>query len=180
MQFERDIIVAFQSIATDGLTNFFEALSLLGSWYGFIVVFLIFLFFSRRFAFYFASTFLGGIAFNYVLKMIIDRPRPYETYSSIIAFSDAMGQSMPSNHAFCAVVISFFVCFFLVKMLDKKWAKVLCIFIMSVIVLLVGFSRMYLGVHYLTDIIAGYSLGVLFSLAGLNIYNKTRRWKYES
>ena len=180
MQFERDIIVALQSIASDGLTNFFKAISLLGSWYGFIVVFLIFLFFSRRFAFYFASTFLGGVAFNYVLKIIIDRPRPYETYSSIIAFSDAMGQSMPSNHSFCVVVIAFFVCFFLLKMLDHKWAKVLCIFIMSLIVVMVGISRMYLGVHYLSDVVAGYILGVLFSLASLNIYNKTQRWKYES
>lgn len=180
MLFERNIIVALQSLATEGLTNFFKAVSLLGSWYGFIVVFLIFLFFSRRYAFYFAGTFLGGVAFNYVLKVLIDRPRPFETYSTIISFSDAMGQSMPSNHSFCVIVIAMFVCYFVSKMLDKNWEKTLCIFIMSLIVVVVGISRMYLGVHYLSDIVVGYIIGVLFSLAGLNIYNKARRWRYEN
>ena len=170
MPFERSIIVALQSVASDGLTAFFEAISLLGSWYGFIITFLVFLFFSRRFALCFGGTFLGGVAFNYLLKVLIDRPRPYETYSNIISFSDAMGQSMPSNHAFCATVIAIFICFFVSRMVSCKWVKGACYAIMSVVVILVGISRMYLGVHYISDIVAGITIGALLSIAGLKIY----------
>ena len=178
MPFEVNIIVALQSGATTSLTSFFEIVSLLGSWYGFVLAFLVFLFFSRRYAFYFAGTFAGGLLFNYILKIIFNRPRPYEAYSNIIGFSDALGQSMPSNHAFCVTVIAFFICYMLFTFFDKKWQKWLCGVVFCLLVVLVGISRMYLGVHYLSDIVAGICLGILISLLGLKLYNKSIKRLY--
>lgn len=177
MQFELDIIKALQSGASDGLTIFFKIISLLGSWYGFIILLFVFFFFAKKFALCFGVTFLGGITFNYILKLLIDRPRPFEISSEILALTDAMGRSMPSNHAFCATVLTIFLCYFILLFTQKKWVKGLVISCGTVFVLLVGLSRMYLGVHYLTDIVAGVMIGVCVSFIGIMLY---QRWVRKS
>lgn len=179
MQFEISIIEALQSVASDGLTIFFKVISMLGSWYGFIVVFLVFLFFSRKLALTFGGTFLSGVLFNYILKLLINRPRPFDTNSAVLVLSDAMGQSMPSNHAFCATVLAVFVCYFVFRLSEKKWARWLAGVIAGVMVALVCISRMYLGVHYLTDVLVGVIIGICFSLGGIAIYQRwVRRSNY--
>ena len=54
------------------------------------------------------------------------------------------------------------------KLAPEKWRGVL-VALFSAIIVLVGFSRLYLGVHYLSDVLAGYVIGGLFALAGTKL-----------
>ncbi len=172
MQFEVNIIVALQSIANDNLTSFFEIISLFGSYLGFAILFLLFFCINKKFSFLFAFCFLFGVGFNYLLKLLINRPRPYVSYNQIMNLTNTFGQSMPSSHALCSVIMALFLCYFIFKITNKKFFRVFFIIFSSVFVLLICLSRLYLGLHYLTDILVGAIIGAIISFIGFYIYKK--------
>jgi len=89
---------------------------------------------------------------NMSLKFLLDQPRPFfEGYDpSLGMISERMG-GLPSGHAQNTLVMLFIIA----SWLKKKWAFVCA----AVLCILIGFSRIYLGVHFPTDIIAGWILG---------------------
>ncbi|MHC1604394.1 MAG: phosphatase PAP2 family protein [Candidatus Methanofastidiosia archaeon] len=100
----------------------------------------------------------------YVIKLIVGRPRPPD-FSYF-----ASGCSFPSGHAAQAVVFygaTFFILYRLKKIKKKK-----AFFAFLLFVLLVGFSRLYLEVHYFSDIVGGYLLGLFVLTSGEALYDK--------
>lgn len=90
---------------------------------------------------------------NMLLKNLVDRPRPYETISDLIMLGAVpSGASFPSGHTAGA----FAACWLLYKYLPKKYGVSLVI-----LGILMGFSRMYVGVHYLSDVLGGAICGCL-------------------
>jgi len=89
---------------------------------------------------------------NMSLKFLLDQPRPFfEGYDpSLGIISERMG-GLPSGHAQNTLVMLFIIA----SWLKKKWAFVCA----AVLCILIGFSRIYLGVHFPTDVIAGWILG---------------------
>lgn len=167
MQFEVDFIVALQSVASEGLTAFFEIISLLGSYLGFVLLFITLYFLQRKLSYVFGICFLGGVAFNYVLKHLIGRPRPYLSHPEIINLTQTMGESMPSSHALCVIVISIFLCYFIFKTTKNIWGRSCAVAGCAVLSILTFISRLYLGLHYLTDIFVGVIIGVVISFLGI-------------
>jgi undecaprenyl-diphosphatase len=111
-------------------------------------------------------TFAGCIAFTIelplykLLKNGIRRDRPCETLSGVnrrISSSDRY--SFPSGHAAAAFVIATLLAYFVPYLSLPVFAWAIA----------VGFSRIYLGVHYPTDILAGLALGIISALSGLII-----------
>lgn len=96
------------------------------------------------------------------------------TYEGIQALTDAMGSSFPSGHAVSSIIIAFFVIVLVFKMSKNKFTKYGTLFTMIMYVGLICLSRTYLGVHYLTDLVAGLCLGMLFCLFCYMIYRKVR------
>jgi membrane-associated phospholipid phosphatase len=97
----------------------------------------------------------GSVVLILLLKVLFARPRPYfeqplllETY-----------YSFPSGHAMEAVVLYGMLAYFAVLALRTWRARAAVVFGTSLLVLLIGFSRMYLGVHYLSDVVAGFAAG---------------------
>ena len=105
---------------------------------------------------------LGSGAVTFILKDIIARARP-----DIFAVP-ASGFAFPSGHAVRVVAFYGFLLFLTWPHLSSKWKKIAASFT-SMIILAVGFSRLYLGVHYLSDVIAGYLIGALFVWIGIRI-----------
>jgi membrane-associated phospholipid phosphatase len=102
---------------------------------------------------------VGGAALlNLILKNIFLRPRP----NFPLAYLVEKGFSFPSGHAMVSTAFygaAAYLAFFVLK----RWQnKLLVAFGCLAAALLIGFSRLYLGVHYLTDVIAGWSAGGLW------------------
>ena len=98
-----------------------------------------------------ASSVLEIIIVNGVLKYLIARPRPFVTYDEVVPLANILSEhSFPSGHT--ALVFS--MAFVIYKLFPEIYGKVAI-----VIACLVGLSRVYLGVHYPSDVVAGVIVG---------------------
>ncbi len=93
---------------------------------------------------------LGGEALNALLKVWIARPRP--TFADPLA--TALYFSFPSGHAMMSLITYGLLAYFLFIGLKSAWLRVPITAALTVLIFLIGLSRIYLGVHYLTDVIA--------------------------
>lgn len=100
----------------------------------------------------------GASALNFLVKNLMARPRP----DIIEPFIDVKGFSFPSGHA--TVSTAFYLTLGLLAAgWVRKWeSRVYVLLAALAAILLVGFSRLYLGVHYLSDVLAGFTLGGLW------------------
>lgn len=115
--------------------------------------------YCKKFALFFSMTILLDALVLLVLKEIIMRPRPL---NGIISKTDF---SFPSGHTADAVVFFGFLTYLIMHKSESRAIKGITISISSFMILLIGFSRIYLNVHWLTDVIGGFALG-LFILTG--------------
>jgi undecaprenyl-diphosphatase len=100
----------------------------------------------------------GGEALNLVLKQVFARPRPVFAQPLLVA----RDFSFPSGHAMMSLIGYGMLAYFAV-LLTRSWRlRTAAIGGATLLVLLIGFSRLYLGVHYLSDVIAGYAAGMVW------------------
>jgi len=115
-----------------------------------------------------------------VLKETVDRPRP--TADAIYVLSEVSGHSFPSGHAFLAITF-FGAMFYLAPRLCGAGAKFvlpLRLFLATMI-LGIGLSRIYLGAHWLSDVIGGFVIGGLALYAAVELFHLAqRRWSGSS
>ena len=150
------------SLATEDSSEFFFALTLLGSTWVILPAGLLLgsWFAWRKQRLYLAALVLsvgGGSLLNLVLKNIFLRPRP----DFANAFYIESGYSFPSGHAMLSVLFYGMAAYLLARGLTWKGQVRLGVtaFTLS---LLIGFSRIFLGVHYLTDVLGGWAAGVVW------------------
>ncbi len=98
-----------------------------------------------------ASSVPGGQILNVILKHTFERARPHFA-EPILELST---YSFPSGHAMGATVLYGFIACYFARHAVSKWGRVLPFVLASAMVATVAFSRMYLGAHYLTDVLAG-------------------------
>jgi membrane-associated phospholipid phosphatase len=106
------------------------------------------------------ALFLGvaiGQAVLNVLKVIFERPRP-KTEMYVFA------SSFPSGHVFSATVIYGFCIYLTFRFINNATVKWIVATLLVLLILLIGFSRVYLGVHWLSDVLAGYVTGFAWLL----------------
>jgi undecaprenyl-diphosphatase len=99
---------------------------------------------------------LGGAILNYGLKLFFSKPRPQLWKSPVSEDS----YSYPSGHAMGSMVLYGFITYLLATYYPKYAA--FFYFFATILIAAIGFSRLYLGVHWPTDIIAGYGTGFLW------------------
>lgn len=114
----------------------------------------------------FVSLAVGFVFNDFVLKNIFGRPRPFEEYSAFAEFIKSIGMDLPSGNSFpsghsysafnCAVVLTIF---------HKKAGYVLI-----PTAFMIAISRVFLCVHYPTDILAGMILGILTAVVSFTVY----------
>ncbi len=127
-----------------------------------------YLVFSRKrvYALGLATTLLGAVASTYVLKEIVARPRPSALVTSIVE----TGFSFPSWHAVASVALYGFLAYVLARFYPNHRKAIFVA--ASVIIVSIGMSRLYLGVHFPSDVLAGYALGGLWLTLGIRIVRK--------
>jgi membrane-associated phospholipid phosphatase len=104
------------------------------------------------------ATILGGILLNNFLKIIIHRPRPLSETTLVTIY----GWSFPSGHAMNSMIFYGIIAYFLIRG-SRSWISKSVIITMALgIVLAIGLSRIYLQVHYLSDVTAGFAGGLFW------------------
>lgn len=114
---------------------------------------------ERRAAFGASVAVLGGMAASTLLKMAFERPRPDVTPHAAQVFT----ASFPSAHAMLSTVVYLTLALLLARYALGRRKAVYAVFVALALAVAVGVSRMYLGVHWPTDIIAGWGAGVAWA-----------------
>ena len=110
------------------------------------------------------AVFGSGIV-AYILKVVVHRARPDVAYRAYVE----SGYSFPSGHATLSAAFYFFIAYLIAKEVPPgKWRYDVWL-AAFIFVGLIGFSRLYLGVHFASDVIAGYAIGGLFAWIGVKI-----------
>ncbi len=94
---------------------------------------------------------------NVLLKNIIQRPRP-EGYRLI----EETGFSFPSGHSMVNTAFYGLLIYLIIKNVKNKKLKYALSILISILILAIGFSRIYLGVHYTSDVLAGFLISVAY------------------
>lgn len=102
----------------------------------------------------------GGWFLNFALKLAFDRPRP----SLVPHLRDVSSSSFPSGHAMTSAAVYLTLGTLLMRLATGRLAKFYCIAVAMLATLLVGATRVFLGVHYPTDVLAGWLIGLSWAL----------------
>jgi undecaprenyl-diphosphatase len=114
---------------------------------------------------------IGAFLLSYFFKGLFDRPRPEFIPPGHYVYSP----SFPSGHALLAAATYLTLGGILVQLLPSYRTKTFVQLLAGFIVFLVGFSRVYLGVHWPTDVLAGWVLGLLWAILWGLIVRRLRR-----
>lgn len=98
-----------------------------------------------------------SVLLNQALKFIIQRPRPTE-----FRIINENGYSFPSGHSMVSAAFYGFLIYLIYKNVKNKYLKWSLITLLSLVILTIGISRIYLGVHYTSDVIAGLLISVSY------------------
>lgn len=99
---------------------------------------------------------LGGKLLNTILKLSYERPRP----TIVESVTDVYSASFPSGHAMSSMVVYGSVAYLVGRLEAKHGLRYTTWIFAAIAIILIGISRMYLGVHYPSDVIAGFIAGI--------------------
>jgi undecaprenyl-diphosphatase len=102
----------------------------------------------------------GGWWLNWALKEVFQRPRP----EVVPHLRDVLSLSFPSGHAMTSAAVYLTLGALLMRIAHRRATKVYCIAVAMFVTVLVGASRVYLGVHYPSDVLAGWLVGLSWAL----------------
>ena len=104
---------------------------------------------------------------NQIIKFIMQRPRPTE--SRII---EETGYSFPSGHSMVSLAFYGYLIYLIYKYINNKHLKRTLIIILSVLICIIGVSRIYLGVHYTSDVLGGFLISFAYLIIYIELVNK--------
>jgi undecaprenyl-diphosphatase len=101
----------------------------------------------------------GGIVLNGVLKIGFNRPRP----AIFLPEVHTVSSSFPSGHAMSAAIVYSTVAYLAARLHKRRWARWLVMSAAFIVIALIAVSRLYLGVHYPSDVVAGLAIGLAWA-----------------
>lgn len=149
------------------MTEFFKLCSFLGSTYFYVVTIALLFIVRGRKELYTGIHLLIIQAINRIIKFVVKRPRPDKIYHMVTETNF----SFPSGHSMSAMAG---YGLFIIELKNSEWRyRKVGIFFLAVMIFLIGLSRIYLGVHYFSDVIGGFLLSlsyILFVYAHTSFY----------
>ncbi len=176
-QFDRALAAQLHARATPGGIAFFRIVSDVGSpgtWASIALIVTAVLLLRRHWllAGGWVAAIVGGGLLDLALKVLVHRPRPVFAQ----AFAAAPGWSFPSGHSM-GTLVGYGMLAYLIMLRTRGRTRLAIPLAAAALVSLIGFSRLYLGVHYFSDVIGGYAAGVVWLSAcvtGLEVARRRR------
>ncbi len=109
----------------------------------------------------------GSLIIMSILKQLFGRHRPL-----VPLMSEAKGLSFPSGHAMMSMVFYGLIIYIVWEEVKQAWLRYTLVILLLVIILFIGISRIYLNVHFASDVAAGFSLGLVWLVISVVILNK--------
>lgn len=157
--FDQQLADALHNSASEGWTRAFAFITLFGSQVVFVLTLIVAAYYLYRRLWLHLAVWLaalaGGELLNLGLKQYFSRPRPVFADPLVVeAF-----YSFPSGHAMLSMIAYGLLAYFVVVQLRRRRLKALVITLALVFIFMIGFSRLYLGVHFFSDVLAGFLAG---------------------
>jgi len=114
---------------------------------------------------------LSSLGLMFILKNIFDRERP-----AVPLLKQAAGLSFPSGHALMSVTFYGLIIYMIFKNVKNNGLKWSLITLLILLIMIIGLSRVYLRVHYASDVIAGYCIGFLWLVFAVWLLNKIEKY----
>ncbi|WP_461611304.1 phosphatase PAP2 family protein [Cytobacillus kochii] len=169
--FDMEVIHIVQQNVTPALTTFIDRFTFLGSVLWFViatVVVIVLLVLKKKYALaiYICLTSGVGALLNWALKHYFKRERP-----DILPLIEETGYAFPSGHSMGSFIFYGSLAFVIIHVAKKtsmKWAVAI---IMGLLILSIGLSRIYLGVHYPSDVAAGFLVGAIWLMLSIMVFH---------
>lgn len=147
------------SMRNDVLTIIFKIITNLGGAYCLIIIAILCAIFikNKKIAFAIPINLILSTMLNLGLKNIVERPRPIG-YRLI----DETGYSFPSGHSMISAAFYGLIIYFIWKNVKNTKLKYISCILLSLLILFIGISRIYLGVHYASDVIGGFTISIAY------------------
>lgn len=104
---------------------------------------------------------------NQLLKRILRRPRPTE-----FRIVEETGYSFPSGHSMVSLAFYGYLIYLIYRYIKNKYIKWSLIVLLSILICLIGISRIYLGVHYTSDVLGGFLLSISYLVVYISLIKK--------
>ncbi len=159
--FDHSIITWIYSFRSEGLTELMKFFTFLGGEIFLVsgILLLLALLYQKHkvSSFNFAVLLVFGTVINLFLKLVFQRARP--DYLPLMFEST---YSFPSGHAMNSFIFYSCIAYFIIRNTKNKTVRVSTILVVGILVFVIGISRIYLGVHYPSDVLAGYIAGIMW------------------
>lgn len=171
--FDYKFISFINEYSSDKLSLLFKFVTNFGDFYiPVFILFCILIFVKNKWYFYIeAASYLFSGIITYIAKLLASRPRPLEALIEIPS-----SFSFPSGHTLTSIVF-YGLLFYLVSIHSSKTTKIVGFILSLIIISIVAISRIYLGVHYFTDVVGGFILGIPCLMMIINIIEKNFKEK---
>jgi len=176
VKFDKKIYNAIISIKSDYMTNIFKVITEFGDATILIIITIIFLIIlkNKKMAITVVLNLSIFPLLNVFLKNIIKRPRPVG-YRLI----EESGYSFPSGHSMASMAFYGLIIYYVLKNVKNKTVRNIICTSLSILIILIGTSRIYLGVHYATDVIAGFLVSIVYLVIYITIILKLNKTSNE-
>lgn len=171
--FDLRIITVVQQLESPAMTRFMEFFTTIGSEVPVIIILVIAMFVlyrvlgHRRELLFLAIAVVGSVLLNTVLKILFRRERP-----EINRIIEANGYSFPSGHSMTAFTMYVALTFLIWKHVPSRLGRILFVAVSTLLIVTIGISRIYLGVHYPSDVIGGFFMSGSWMAACIWFYQR--------
>lgn len=176
--FTKEIMIAdyvgyniISNLISDKITSIAKIITNLGGAFALIAISIASIIFikNKKIGFSISINLVIVTILNLLLKNILQRERPTE-YRLI----NETGYSFPSGHSMISMAFYGFIIYLIYKNVKNKYIKWISIFLLSLLILFIGISRIYLGVHYTTDVIGGFCISISYLIVYVNVLHKIK------
>lgn len=161
--------VFVEELRNNNVTTIMKIITEFGNIYVILsIILLLYIFLKDKSKVYYSLLNIGiVIIINNIIKLIIQRPRPYG-YNLI----NESNYSFPSGHAMISTAFYGFLIYLIYRNVTNKRIKYLLITLLFILIIFICITRVYLGVHYLSDTIAGFSLSIAYLMIFITLLPK--------